>query len=61
MQEGRQDSRDSKLPMSPFSATDSGSVGAVVVEGVEDDDLKKGPGWDTECFQGWMGMLHRCS
>ncbi|HAF17372.1 MAG: sortase [Thermacetogeniaceae bacterium] len=42
------DSRDSKLPIEPpfLLQIPEISVDAVVVEGVEDDDLKKGPGWD---------------
>lgn len=42
------DSHDSKLPIEPpfLLQIPAISVDAVVVEGVEDDDLKKGPGWD---------------
>jgi len=45
------DDRDSwnyKLPIEPpfLLQIPAISVDAVVVEGVEDDDLKKGPGWD---------------
>ncbi len=42
------DSRDAKLPIEPpfLLQIPAISVEAVVVEGVENEDLKKGPGWD---------------
>jgi len=46
--DAKKDSGSSKLPIEPpfVLQIPAISVDAVVVEGVEEDDLKKGPGWD---------------